>query len=66
MRSKTKRAAAVYPQERCRDCRHAHDFHSPAVDGHMTLCVCEYDARSEYGKWSTLTSDYACGRFARK
>lgn len=56
-------AAPDPPQRYCRDCAHAYDFHSPALDGHMILCRCPHDERTERGKWCIFTRQRACDRF---
>lgn len=47
----------------CNDCKHAYDRHSQALDGHMILCRCKHDAKSEHGKWCKFTRDRACSEF---
>jgi hypothetical protein len=54
------------PDLRCRDCAHAYDWHSPAIDGHMILCRCPLDKDTEYGKWSRFLTDPACEQFKQR
>jgi hypothetical protein len=56
----------VKPTVFCSDCRHSYDWHSKAIDGHLILCRCRLDAKSEYGKWSKFLSDAACDNFQQR
>lgn len=44
----------------CRDCKHAYNWHSPAVDGHMTLAQCEYVTNR-----CVISSERACINFLK-
>lgn len=46
----------------CADCGNAYDWHSPALDGHMTLCRCKYYTG---GKWCRIATEKACGHFVK-
>ena len=48
---------AQKPKFHCRDCANSYDWHSKALDGHLILCRCKYDAKSEYGKWCKFLND---------
>ena len=48
------------PAYTCKDCKHATDFHSKALDGHWILCKCHFH---EYSKF--LTRDY-CEHFTKR
>lgn len=47
----------------CRDCANSYDWNSKALDGHLILCRCKYDAESEFGKWCKLLRDPSCSHF---
>lgn len=51
---------------KCRDCRHSYDWHSKALDGHLILCRCPKDAKTEFGKWCKFLSDPACQQFEKR
>lgn len=48
---------------RCRDCRHSYDWHSKAIDGHLILCRCKFDNKTEFGRWSKFLKDPQCEHF---
>nr|DAE96355.1 MAG TPA: zinc ribbon domain protein [Caudoviricetes sp.] len=48
------------PAYTCKDCKHATDFHSKALDGHCILCKCPFHEYSKY-----LTRDY-CEHFTKR
>lgn len=50
----------------CKDCRHSYDPHSKALDGHMILCRCKFDAKTEHGKWCKFLKDPQCEHFMLK
>ena len=54
------------PQFQCRDCAHSYDWHSKALDGHLILCRCKLDAKTEYGKWCKFLHDPQCEHFKRR
>lgn len=54
---------AQKPKFHCRDCANSYDWHSKALDGHLILCRCKYDAKSEYGKWCKFLNDAQCENF---
>lgn len=54
------------PQFQCRDCAHSYDWHSKALDGHLILCRCKLDAKTEYGKWCKFLKDPQCEHFKRR
>lgn len=56
-RQRKQSAAAGYY---CRDCAHMYDPHSRALDGHLILCRCPFDEKSEHGKWCKFLGDPAC------
>lgn len=47
----------------CRDCAHMYDPHSRALDGHLILGRCPFDAATENGKWCLFLSQPACENF---
>lgn len=47
----------------CRDCAHAKDWHSQALDGHMIFCKCIYHTD---GKWSQFLHAPACLHFVQR
>ncbi len=51
------------PKRRCRDCAHSYDWHKKALDGHLILCRCPHDARSQHGKFCKFLSDPECEHF---
>lgn len=51
---------------KCRDCRHSYDWHSKALDGHLILCRCPLDVKSEHGRWCKFLSDPACPQFVKR
>lgn len=53
-------------QYKCRDCRHSYDWHSKALDGHLILCRCPHDVKSEHGRWCKFLSDAACAQFEKR
>ena len=48
------------PRYKCKDCKHSYDWNSKALDGHMILCRCKYDEKTEHGKWCKFLSDPQC------
>lgn len=50
----------------CRNCARSYDWHSKALDGHLILCRCKLDAKSEFGKWSKFLSDLQCEHFKQR
>lgn len=44
----------------CADCKHSYDPHSPALDGHMILCRCEFE------KYSVFMKAHGCEKFTRR
>ncbi len=48
---------------RCRDCANSYDWSDRAHDGHLILCRCKLDKKTEYGKWCKMLSDYVCEHF---
>lgn len=59
----TKKQAPAKPTRFCRDCAHSYDWQSKALDGHLIICRCKFDAKSEYGKWCKFLSDPECDNF---
>nr|DAT06074.1 MAG TPA: hypothetical protein [Caudoviricetes sp.] len=51
---------------KCRDCQHSYGWCSKAIDGHLILCRCKYDKKSEYGKWCKFLSDNSCDNFLKR
>lgn len=51
---------------KCRDCRHSYDWRDKALDGHLILCRCPLDTKSEHGKWCKFLSDPACSQFEKR
>lgn len=58
-----KNEASQFAGKFCRDCAHAKDWHSKALDGHMILCKCIYHTE---GKWSQFLSAPACLHFVQR
>ena len=55
------------PKYRCRDCAHSYDWQNRSFhDGHLILCRCKYDAKSQHGKFCKFLSDYACGSYLKR
>lgn len=54
------------PLLHCRDCAHSYDWNCVAVDGHLILCRCKYDAATKYGKWCKFLKDPQCGHFKKR
>lgn len=54
------------PKRRCRDCAHSYDWHNRALDGHLVLCRCPHDAKSQFGKFCKFLSDYECEHFKQQ
>lgn len=54
---------AKKPQFRCRDCAESYDWHSKAIDGHLILCRCKQDHKTEYGRWCKFLNDLQCEHF---
>ena len=51
------------PKYFCRDCKHSYDWHSKALDGHLILCRCPLDKKTENGRWCKFLSDPMCEHF---
>lgn len=51
------------PKYKCKDCVHSYDWHSKALDGHLILCRCKEDEKTDHGKWSKFLSDPQCAKF---
>lgn len=49
---------AKKPQFRCRDCAESYDWHSKAIDGHLILCRCKQDHKTEHGRWCSSSMTY--------
>lgn len=64
-KARTKAAQESSPYK-CRDCRLSYDWHNKALDGHLILCRCKQDAKSEFGKWCKFLSDPACPQFIKR
>ena len=61
-----KRGRAAQVQEvthRCRDCERSYDWHSKALDGHLILCRCPHDEKTEHGRWCKFLNDFQCDKF---
>lgn len=63
---RTTRQKPEAPKYRCRDCAHSYDWHNKALDGHLILCRCPYDAKSQYGKFCKFLSDFQCSDHFKK
>lgn len=50
----------------CKDCAHSYGWCSKALDGHLILCRCPLDAKTEHGKWCKFLKDRACGQFIQR
>lgn len=50
----------------CRDCAHSYGWCSKALDGHLILCRCKEDAKTEHGKWCKFLHDRACEHFIQR
>lgn len=48
------------PEHTCKDCKHAKDFHSKALDGRWILCKCPFQQYSKFLNW-----DY-CEHFEKR
>jgi hypothetical protein len=51
------------PKRYCQDCAHSYDWHSQALDGHLILCRCKLDEKTDHGKWCKFLSDIECRLF---
>lgn len=51
------------PKYRCRDCQHSYGWCSKALDGHLILCRCPLDKKTENGKWCKFLNDPQCDNF---
>lgn len=64
---KPKPKAAQESPYKCRDCRHSYDWQNRSFnDGHLILCRCKLDKKSEFGKWCKFLSDPACSQFIKR
>lgn len=55
------------PQGTCRECQHSYDWHNRSFyDGHLILCRCEFDVKSQHGKFCKFLSDPACSNFLKR
>lgn len=55
------------PKRHCRECAHSYDWHNRSFnDGHLILCRCPHDARSQHGKFCKLLSDSECPLFKER
>ena len=54
------------PKHSCRDCAHSYDWQNKALDGHLILCRCKLDPKSEFGKWCKFLSDPECDNFKNR
>lgn len=66
MKRRTTLEKTEQPQYSCRDCNHSYDWHSEALDGHMILCRCPNDKRTEFGKWCKFLKDPQCNHFSKR
>lgn len=62
-RKVTGRQKPIVTEYRCRDCQHSYDWHDKALDGHLILCRCPFDGKTENGKWCKFLNDYQCDKF---
>lgn len=62
-RTTTRRTKPEPPKRHCRDCAHSYDWHNKALDGHLILCRCDLDAKSQFGKFCKFLSDPECDHF---
>lgn len=62
-RTTPKKQVPAKPTRFCRDCAHSYDWHSKALDGHLILCRCKFDAKTEHGKWCKFLKDPECYHF---
>lgn len=60
------RKQAEQPKYRCRDCANSYDWHSKALDGHLILCRCKLDEKTEFGRWCKFLSDPQCENFKQR
>lgn len=60
------RKQAEQPKFKCRDCAHSYDWHSKALDGHLILCRCKLDEKTEFGRWCKFLSDPQCEHFKQR
>lgn len=58
-----KNAVVEKPKHTCKDCEHSYDWHDRAHDGHLILCRCKYDVKTEHGRWCKFLSDPQCANF---
>lgn len=63
MQRNAKNVVSKFAGKFCRDCAHAKDWHSQALDGNMILCKCIYH---KDGKWSQFLSANACQNFVQR
>lgn len=64
-RPKAKKPEA--PKRCCRECAHSYDWHNRSFnDGHLILCRCPHDARSQHGKFCKFLSDPECEHFKER
>lgn len=61
--AKRVKTVAEKPRYQCKDCKHSYDWHSKALDGHMILCRCKEDKKTEHGRWCKFLSDPQCEHF---
>lgn len=61
--AKRVKEVAEKPKYKCKDCVHSYDWHSKALDGHLILCRCKEDEKTEHGKWCKFISDPQCAKF---
>lgn len=61
--AKRVKAATEKPRYQCKDCKHSYDWHSKSLDGHLILCRCKEDKKTEHGRWSKFLSDPQCEQF---
>lgn len=50
----------------CKDCGNSYDWQSKALDGHLILCRCQLDTKTEHGKWCKFLKDHACKQFIQR
>lgn len=61
-RPKAKKPAA--PKRYCRECAHSYDWHNRSFnDGHLILCRCPLDKKTQHGKYCKFLSDPECDQF---
>lgn len=66
-RTRSNKPENPYADKCCRDCAHSYDWQNRSFhDGHLILCRCDFDAKSQHGKFCKFLSDTACINFKQR